>query len=274
MEALRLVTRTFVCVIREPLGPHTGAIKTWTNDTSAPRLTHSSDPQLMVSVRPRNNPQLVRGVSSTHSCGRDFSLFVVLVCQRPYYEKRGHLRYPYFFFFSTSHPVWYKMARSCSVIFQQDSLAKCSARAPASTQWQLFLRAHTQVKKEKRSVGGVSAGLSIKPLQISVLTAHSFTSACVNWWFWNAGWINVVVVEGKGKGLKNHPWQMFHWMPPEFVLLTSVQPTSASPLSQVRSEVIIHAFENTLDLLFRLYCHKSHKLFLIADRMWCWRCSV
>lgn len=33
----------------------TKAINSWT-------LTHSSDPQLMVSVRPRNNPQLLRGV--------------------------------------------------------------------------------------------------------------------------------------------------------------------------------------------------------------------
>lgn len=38
----------------------------FTNGASAPRLTHSSVPQLMVSVRsPQNNPQLVRGVFNT-----------------------------------------------------------------------------------------------------------------------------------------------------------------------------------------------------------------
>lgn len=68
------------------------------DNTSALSLTHSSDPQLMVSVRcPRNNPQLRWGVFNNHRsrcCGLylDARLGVIRLCAIVFWKKRSCAR--------------------------------------------------------------------------------------------------------------------------------------------------------------------------------------
>lgn len=98
---------------------------------------------------------------------------VVFACQRWEEKKRSS---PCRCFFSHSHPVWHKMAKSksCSIIFKQGSLAKCSARAQAPM---TAAPARAQPRRIKKSlVGGVTAGLSNKAF--TDISARSLTPLC------------------------------------------------------------------------------------------------